>query len=112
MYIRWQTRPRTRPQPDRHHRCLLVEAVRIAGQPTQRHLAYLGGITDSGIASAAQRRAFWDHVASSFLKLGSKLSTTERQRLEAAIAVKVPRPRQRIPLEDPLPQPRPRTKRR
>jgi|SRR6516164_4682631 hypothetical protein len=108
MYIRWQTRARTRPQPGRHHRCLLVEAVRIDGKPTQRHLAYLGGITDS--ASAAQRRVFWENVDASLLKL--KLPTAERQRLEAAIAVKVPRPRQRIPLEEPLPQPRPITKRR
>jgi hypothetical protein len=100
MFIRWQTRARSR-------RCILVEALRIDGQPKQRHIAYLGSIADG--ATAAQRRIFWQHVDASFRKL--KLPTAERQRLEAIIAMKVRRPRLRLPLEEPLPQPRPVTKR-
>jgi hypothetical protein len=40
---------RTR-EPDVHWAAIIVESVRVDGKPTQRHVAYLGGITESAIA--------------------------------------------------------------
>jgi hypothetical protein len=105
MFIRWQSRERSWPQfgvwhdengerrpDDTHHRAILVEAVRVNGKPVQRHIAYLGGITESAISVPVQRCYFWDHITDQFDKLGKKISPADRKRLEKAIAAKVPRP--------------------
>ena len=39
---------------------LVVENVRIDGKSTQRHIAYLGGLTESAIRSVHQRSATQD----------------------------------------------------
>ena len=91
MFIRWQTRKR-KWREDTHHRAILVESARVGGKPVQRHIAYLGGITDSSIAILHQRCFFWDGIAAGFDKLGKKVSAADRKNLEAVIAAKVPRP--------------------
>ena len=82
MYIRWQSRERRSPQfgrgkqlhrkwdhkrqradyayarkgtskQDIHWRAILVENERVNGKPTQRHIAYLVGFTESAIAIPA-----------------------------------------------------------
>ena len=64
MFVRWQKRKRKsrafggRRGVDTHWAAILAENVRVAGEPTQRHVAYLGGITDSGIEADAQRAFF------------------------------------------------------
>src|SRR5262245_24497883 len=81
MYVRWQSRKRRKPQfgrhgktirsarrygeriiasastgkQDRHWRAILVENVRVDGKPTQRHVAYLAGFTESALAIPAQQ---------------------------------------------------------
>ena len=55
MFVRWQTRTRRArafgrdPNTDTHWAAILAESSRIDGKPTQRHIAYLGGITESAI---------------------------------------------------------------
>jgi hypothetical protein len=113
MYLRWHSRQRRIPafggwgkqirrgsnyvytrkgtsKQDMHWAAVLVESVRIAGKPTQRHVAYLGGITDSAIAVVHQRCWFWDGVLEQLDRLG--MSSENRKRIEAAVATKVPRP--------------------
>lgn len=104
MFIRWQTRKRSSSQfgskydengkrrKDTHHAAILVASARLGGNPVQRHIAYLGGITDSGIAILHQRCFFWDGITAAFDKLGGKVSAADRKRFETAIAAKVPRP--------------------
>lgn len=107
MYVRWQSRKRRSAayaywsrssgksyrEGDIHWRAILVENVRIDGKATQRHIAYLGGITESAIAlePPAQRMFFWDKVRDRLDGLGNKLSVKQRAAIEEAIAKKIPR---------------------
>jgi hypothetical protein len=75
-----------------HWKAILAESARIDGQPTQRHVAYLAGITDSEIASMVSRCHFWDHVTARLDRLGNRITIEDRRRVEAAVAQEVPRP--------------------
>jgi len=98
MYVRWQSRERRHRAfgrsggPDVHWRAILVECERIKGKPTQRHIAYIGGITESAIAIVHQRCWFWDAVKEQLDRLGKRVTPEERRSIETAIAKKVPRP--------------------
>ena len=111
MYVRWQSRKRRTPmsgrygkrrrdgitlrstnRQDQHWAVILVENARVNGKPTQRHVAYLGGITDSAIEIRAQRRFFWDAVIAKVDQLANRISREQRRAIEAAIAKKVSGP--------------------
>jgi hypothetical protein len=73
---------------------ILVEALRIDGQPRQRHVASLASITESrleGKGSNHGRRYFWDDVYERLDQLGNRISIDDRRRIEQALALKVPR---------------------
>ena len=72
-----------------HWSALLVESQRIDGKPVQRHVAYLGGITESAIELPAQRAFFWKGVTQQLDRLA--VSEDDRARIEAAVEAKVPR---------------------
>ena len=88
MFVRWQKRQRRvrafgrRTGPDTHWAAILVESVRAAGEPTQRHIAYLGGITESAIKLPAQRAFFWQKVVQQLdqLALGNTIACASRTR--------------------------------
>ena len=98
MFVRWQSRERNRSQFGRYGEgdirwmAVLAETKRVDGKPQQRHIAYLGGITDSAMKIDAQRCHFWDHVSARLDALGNQITPTDRKKVEAAIAKKVPRP--------------------
>jgi hypothetical protein len=71
---------------------VLVESVRVGGRPQQRHLAWLGSITESGIAIVHQRCWFWDSVMERLHQLSNKVDEQDRKRIIEAIAKKVPMP--------------------
>jgi hypothetical protein len=96
MYVRWQSRKlnkntRWREAGDVHWRAFLVENVRVDGKPTQRHIAYLGGITERNIAheKPAHRIYFWSGVEQKLAVLN--FSAKERTAIMQVIAKKVPR---------------------
>jgi hypothetical protein len=95
MFVRWQKRQRRvrafgrRTGPDTHWAAILVESVRAAGEPTQRHIAYLGGITESAIKLPAQRAFFWQKVVQRLDQLA--LGIYDRMCTEDALEDKVPR---------------------
>ena len=92
MFVRWQTRTRRArafPNTDTHWAAILAESSRVDGKPTQRHIAYLGGITESAIELPAQRAFFWKEVTQQLDKLA--VSINDRVRIEAAVEAKVPR---------------------
>ena len=68
---------------------ILAESSRVDGKPTQRHIAYLGGITESAIELPAQRAFFWKEVTQQLDELA--VSKDDRVRIEAAVEAKVPR---------------------
>ena len=99
MYVRWQSRKRrtvkwrqrdTRGKDDIYWSAILVENVRVKGKPTQQHVAYLGGITESAMTldTPARRIYFWNGVK---LQLaGLKLPAKTRAAIMQAIAKRVP----------------------
>jgi hypothetical protein len=93
MFVRWIERP---SKSEGLHftalSALLVESKRINGVPRQRHIGYLGGITDEQIGDLQSRCYFWDQVVAAFDKLDAKVKPEDRLRFEAAIAARVPRP--------------------
>jgi hypothetical protein len=107
MFVRWQSRSRRHSEygddwhtADIHWRAILVEAVRVDGKPTQRHIAYLGGVTESALAIPFQQRYFWENVEWVLDRL--KLKPEERRKIVTAVAKKVgppPTPRQRKQLD-------------
>ena len=98
MFVRWQKRKRKsrafgggRDRADTHWAAILAESARVNGKPTQQHVAYLGGITDSAIEIAAQRAFFWREVMRQLDQLANRVSKDNRTQIEEAIAKKVPR---------------------
>ncbi len=75
---------------DVHWAAILVESYRENGKPRQRHIAYLGGITESGAAIVNQRGFFWVDVMEKLDRMPNRLSEVERATIEAKIAEKVP----------------------
>jgi hypothetical protein len=98
MYIRWQSRKRRFPQfgrwgkrvrgerklaytregtskQDVHWSAILVENVRIDGKPTQRHVAYLAGFTDSASLFPLNNASFG--IASKSDSTGSAIASRE-----------------------------------
>src|SRR5262249_49732539 len=100
MFLRWKSRKRRNPKywtgkadewlVDVHWAAIVVENVRIDGKTTQRHIAYLGGITESAIRIAPQRCFFWDGNDGKLRSL--KLAPPDRRRIKDAVASKVARP--------------------
>ena len=100
MYVRWQSRKRrtvklwrqrdTRRKDDIYWSAILVENVRVKGKPAQRHVAYLGGITESAMAldTPAQRIYFWNRVERQLA--GLKLPAKTRAAIMQAITKRVP----------------------
>src|SRR5262245_62089640 len=76
---------------DIHWTAILCENVRINGRPTRRHIACLGSITESGIDIPTQVVWFWGRITEVLGRLGNRISAEDRKRIEAAIAVKVPK---------------------
>jgi hypothetical protein len=97
MFIRWTSRARRTSEfgpdwwaPDVHHRAILAEAVRIDGKPRQRHVAYLVGFTESWARTAHGRVNIWNEISERLDKLGDRI--TDRDKVEAAVAMKLPKP--------------------
>jgi hypothetical protein len=100
MYIRWQKRTRRTPwhyradvKDDVHHCAILVESVRVNGKPSQRHVAYVVGFTDTQAQVLAQRCHCWNKIKDVFDRVA--ISRQDRRRLETQIAAKLPRPTRR-----------------
>ena len=98
MFVRWQKRKRKsrafgrrRGGADIHWAAILAESAQVDGKPTQQHIAYLGGITESAIEIAAQRAFFWREVMRQLDQLANRILKDDRARIEEAIARKVPR---------------------
>jgi hypothetical protein len=74
-----------------HWRATLAECVWVNGRPRQRHVAYLGGITESAIAhSAGARYLFWKKLVERLTE--ASVAGEDRRHIEDAVAARVPRP--------------------
>jgi hypothetical protein len=98
MYVRWQARKRRRSQfgrwqdSDIHWSAVAVENKRVSGKPTQRHVCYIIGFTESAAKIASQQCHLWDHISERLDRLGNQITAANREQIEVAIAKKLPRP--------------------
>jgi hypothetical protein len=98
MYVKWKRYERgfRRYHPPRSRLpetllvAVLVVSKRVNGKPRQRQLAYLGSIREERLGEARNRGWFWQSVDQATARLD--LMPTRRKRLEAALALRVPRP--------------------
>jgi hypothetical protein len=95
MYVRWQTRKRPQGKQAEHWAAILVSMARVGGNPTQQHIAYLGGITKAAVKDTECRVQFWVKASSVLAGLGDQLSSEQRRKIEAALAARVPKPSNR-----------------
>ena len=84
MFVRWQTRGSQRWGV--YHRAILVESLRVEGEPRQKHIAYLGSfyVDRPGAPRGWDRPRFWHDVRQRLAELG--LPQGERRRIVDAIA--------------------------
>jgi hypothetical protein len=118
MFVRWQSRKRRRPQfgrfgkqlrggrqwrdrtfaregtskQDVHWRAILVESVRVKGKPTQRHVAYLAGFTESAMVHPSQQCFLWERIEGQLDRLSNRMSREQRRAIEAALIKKIGKP--------------------
>jgi hypothetical protein len=93
MFVRWQRRASTRRQkPAAHWAAILVESVRVKGNPTRRHIAYLAGIKEDRLGELTGRCRFYMDVVATLDRLGNRVSAAERKQIETVLMQKVPCP--------------------
>jgi hypothetical protein len=66
--------------------------VRVDGKPTQRHIAYLVGFTESAVAIPAQQRFMWERIEQQLARLRSRMSPEDRKRVVASLIKKIGKP--------------------
>jgi hypothetical protein len=104
MFIRWQSRKRTKPAfgryrdadgnrlSDTHWQAVLVESKRVDGKPRQQHVASIVGFSESQTKIDMQRCYIWKTVDERLKRLSNRITQADRERIEAAVAARVPRP--------------------
>jgi hypothetical protein len=91
-FVRWQKRESQSRYAKRSPRCkaILVEAVRINGQPRQRHIAFLASYKVDTIDQPGTRSLFWQRALSRLDQLDDRISPGTRKKIEAELARHVP----------------------
>ena len=99
MFVRWQKKGRVRTgKASSLMSAVLVECHRVAGKPSQKVIAYLGGIREARInVSERYHRQFWRSVDDHLDAL--QLDPDIRKRIEASIESKVRRVTSKIQAE-------------
>lgn len=93
MFVRWHRRDLLLRDKTSHYTAILVESVRVRGKSRQRHIAFLGGITiHDGRVNVVRAVSFWHDVTAKLGKLGNRISSEQRERIEAALGKRLPRP--------------------
>ena len=69
---------------DTHWAAILAESARVIGKPTQKHVAYLGGINDSALELPAQRAFFWQGTMQQLDRLANLVLQADRARIDRA----------------------------
>lgn len=86
MFVRWKT------EDGPSCRAVLVDSVRTLSGPRLKHVAYLGSFKENNIAQYSARAWFWQGARRRLDQLGirGKITSREREKIEAAIAQRVP----------------------
>jgi hypothetical protein len=103
MFVRWKTQVRPyltkawdreareyrERAPARRLSALLVESVRVNGKPRQKHIAYLGSITEAALGCPLSRQQFWHTTFDALDRL--QLDAADRRKVEEAAMARVPK---------------------
>ena len=86
MFIRWKTEDGVRC------RAVLVDSMRTPLGPRLKHVAYLGSFKENNLAQDSTRAWFWQSARRRLDQLGicGKITSHEREKIEAALAQRVP----------------------
>ena len=101
MFIRWQSRKRNiyyshwgrkaDPYGDVHWNAVLVESLRIDGEPRQKHIANLCGFTEHQVKGPYQQVYVWEHAIEVLDRLNNQITPEERRQFETALADRIGR---------------------
>ncbi len=93
MFVRWKRRkkaatrtgrrPRRRSESGDSLYCVLVESLRVGGEPRQKVICYLGSLDEGNREKLWLRVDFWDVVSAKLDRL--QLKAAERTKLEDEI---------------------------
>ena len=111
MYVKWQTKRRSKAWHSRGDllTATLVECRRVDGKPRQKVVSYLGSVRlDFVDEHLIHHLHFWDSVHDRLDRVGERIDTATRRRIEMKLARRVAKPtaRQRARLLDDLWQPK------
>jgi hypothetical protein len=86
MFIRWKK------EDGPSCRAVLVESKRTLSGPRLKHVAYLGSFKENNIARDCARAWFWQGARRRLdqLEICGKIINREREKIEAALAQRVP----------------------
>jgi hypothetical protein len=86
MFIRWKTEDGVRC------RAVLVDSMRTLSGPRLKHVGYLGSFKENNLAQDNTRAWFWQSARRRLDQLGicGKITSREREKIEAALAQRVP----------------------
>ena len=95
MYVKWQTKRRSKAWYSRGDllTATLVECHRIDGQPRQKVVSYLGSVRlDFVDQHLVHHLHFWDSVSERLDRMGERIDTATRRRIERKLSERVTRP--------------------
>lgn len=99
MFVKWRSKKRRRPvflgrgvDGDVLWSARVIRGYRAKGKPTSQQLAYLGSILASEINKRRSRAEFWTKAIAKLDGLDYPITAADREKIEDALAVKVPRP--------------------
>jgi hypothetical protein len=86
MFIRWKT------EDGPSCRAVLVDSKRTLSGPRLKHVAYLGSFKEDNLAQDSTHAWFWQSARRRLDQLGicGKITGREREKIEAALAQRVP----------------------
>ena len=95
MYVKWQTKRRSKAWYSRGDllTATLVECHRIDGRPRQKVVSYLGSVRlDFVDQHLVHHLHFWDSVSERLDRMGERIDTATRRRIERKLSERVTRP--------------------
>ena len=93
MFIRWQKYRSVaywkKNTPITRIKAVLIEAVRIDGEPRQKHIALIASYQPSQLDQISTRSIFWRHARQQLDRIGDQITPEDRSKVEAALAQRV-----------------------
>jgi hypothetical protein len=94
MFVRWQNSKSVASwhRGGKINRCraVLVESARADGKPKQTYIAFIASYDPKHSDQTSARHYFWKRARERLDRLGNRVSTEDRVKIEVALALRVP----------------------